>query len=58
VRGEKGNTFLYCALLALNGVGMAVIGSPSIVEASDVVQKYDRANPEFFGANGPYAQVR
>lgn len=48
---------LYCALLALNGIGMAVIGSPSIVEASDVVQKYDKANPGFFGANGPYAQL-
>ena len=48
---------IYCALLALNGIGMAVIGSPSIVEASYVVQKYDEANPEFFGANGPYAQL-
>ena len=36
---------------------MAVIGSPSIVEASNVVQKYDKANPEFFGEQGPYAQL-
>ncbi|KAL9124881.1 MAG: hypothetical protein Q9217_005839 [Psora testacea] len=48
---------VYCALLALNGVGMAVIGSPSVVDASYVVQMYDKANPDFFGANGPYAQL-
>lgn len=48
---------LYCALLALCGLGMAVIGSPSIVEASFVVQMYDQANPDLFGANGPYAQL-
>ena len=47
----------YCALLALCGLGMAVIGSPSIVEASYVVQMYDKANPDFFGHQGPYAQL-
>ncbi|KAI0486739.1 major facilitator superfamily domain-containing protein [Xylaria cf. heliscus] len=51
------NVILYCALLALNGVGLAIIGSPGVVEASDVVQKYDKANPGFFGENGPYAQL-
>ncbi|KAI1743873.1 major facilitator superfamily domain-containing protein [Xylaria scruposa] len=51
------NIILYCALLALNGVGLAIIGSPSVVEASSVVQKYDKANPGFFGENGPYAQL-
>ncbi|KAI1344454.1 major facilitator superfamily domain-containing protein [Xylariaceae sp. FL0016] len=54
--GHK-NIILYCAMLALNGVGLAAIGSPSVVEASDVVQKYDKANPGFFGQNGPYAQL-
>lgn len=57
VGSTHGNVILYCAILALNGVGLAVIGSPSIVEASDVVQKFDKANPEFFGENGPYAQL-
>ena len=57
VEDRKQNIILYCALLALNDVGLAIIGSPSIVEASDVVQKYDKANPEFFGKNGPYAQL-
>ncbi|KAH9904487.1 MFS general substrate transporter [Xylariomycetidae sp. FL2044] len=51
------NVILYCAILALNGVGLAIIGSPSVVEASAVVQKYDKANPGFFGENGPYAQL-
>jgi hypothetical protein len=36
---------------------MAIIGSPSIVEAGDVVQKYDKSNPNFFGKNGPYTQL-
>ncbi|KAK7747812.1 hypothetical protein SLS62_008848 [Diatrype stigma] len=54
---KTGNIILYSTLLALNGVGLAVIGSPSVVEASDVVQRYDRANPGFFGPNGPYAQL-
>ena len=55
--GGKKQIIIYCALLALNGLGLAIIGSPSIVEASFVVQQYDKANPEFFGANGPYAQL-
>jgi hypothetical protein len=53
----KSNIILYCGLLALNGMGLAVIGSPSIVESSDVVQRYDKANPDLFGENGPYAQL-
>ena len=55
--GGKNQIILYSALLALCGVGMAVIGSPSIVEASNVVQEYDKANPGFFGEQGPYAQL-
>lgn len=54
--GSK-NVILYSAILALNGVGLAIISAPSVVEASDVVQKYDKANPGFFGENGPYAQL-
>lgn len=53
----SGQIILYCALLSLCGVGMGVIGSPSIVEASNVVQKFDKANGGFFGTNGPYAQL-
>jgi MFS family permease len=54
---QKHNIILYCGMLSLVGTGMAIIGSPSIVEASSVVQKYDKANPKFFGENGPYAQL-
>ncbi|KAI0835914.1 MFS multidrug transporter-like protein [Hypoxylon sp. FL0890] len=53
----KNNIILYCALLALNGVGLAIVGSPGVVETSAVVQKFNKANPGFFGANGPYAQL-
>ena len=55
--GGDGEVVKYCALLALCGLGLAVIGSPSIVEASSVVGMYEKANPDFFGANGPYAQL-
>lgn len=48
---------LYGALLALCGIGLAVIGAPSIVEAGSVVQQYYEANPDFFGEQGPYAQL-
>jgi len=51
------NIILYCALLALNGVGLAIIGAPSVVESSTVVERYNKANPGFFGKNGPYAQL-
>ena len=55
--GGKTQIIIYCVILALCGLGMGVIGSPSIVEASNVVQMYAKANPDFFGVNGPYAQL-
>lgn len=57
--GGKSQIILYSALLSLNGIGLAIIGSPSIVEASNVVQAYDKANKDsgVFGENGPYAQL-
>lgn len=54
---ENHQIVMYCAILALCGVGMAAIGSPSIVEAASVVEKYEKANPNFFGKNGPYASL-
>lgn len=56
-QGGKDQIFLYSGLLALCGIGLAVIGAPSIVEAGSVVQKYYEANPDFFGEQGPYAQL-
>ena len=48
---------LYGGCLAICGVGLAGIGAPSLVEAGAVVEKYYQANPEFFGEEGPYAQL-
>ena len=48
---------LYGGCLAICGVGLAGIGAPSMVEAGAVVEKYYDANPEFFGEQGPYAQL-
>lgn len=53
----NGNILLFCAVLALNGVGLAIVNSPGFVEASSVMQKYEAANPGFFGEHGPYAQL-
>lgn len=55
--GGTTQIIIYCVLLALCGLGLAVIGSPSIVEAAHVVQMYNKANPDFFGTQGPYAQL-
>lgn len=48
---------LYGDCLAICGVGLAGIGAPSLVEAGAVVEKYYEVNPEFFGEQGPYAQL-
>ncbi|KAI4182156.1 MAG: hypothetical protein L6R41_006163 [Letrouitia leprolyta] len=55
--GSTPQIVIYCVLLALCGIGLAVIGSPSIVEASYVVDMYNKTNPDFFGEQGPYAQL-
>lgn len=55
--GGMDQILLYGGLLGLCGIGLAVIGAPSIVEAGSVVQKYYEANPDFFGGQGPYAQL-
>ncbi|QSZ29457.1 hypothetical protein DSL72_003971 [Monilinia vaccinii-corymbosi] len=47
----------FCVLLSLCGLGLALIGAPSIVEASCVAEKYHRANKNLFGTGGPYAQL-
>ena len=48
---------VFCIVVALNGVGLAAIGSPSIVEASYVCEGYFKNNKDFFGGQGPYAQL-
>jgi MFS family permease len=47
---------LYVGLLAVNGVGLAVINSLSIVEAGHIVEKYWQANKDLF-EQAPYAQL-
>ncbi|KAH8686011.1 MFS transporter-like protein [Tricladium varicosporioides] len=44
-------------ILALAGLGLPAISSPSTVEASIVMEKYHRANKDLFGEVGPYAQL-
>lgn len=47
----------FCVFLSMSGFGLALISAPSIVEASYVVEQYHKANKEFFGEEGPYAQL-
>lgn len=47
----------FAAFLFLSGIGLAIISGPSLVEASYVLERYHKANPELFGENGPYAQL-
>lgn len=47
---------LYASLLALNGIGLAIINSTSIVESGNIVEKYWEANKELFN-QAPYAQL-
>jgi MFS family permease len=47
---------LYAGLLAANGVGLAMINSPAIVEAGNIVEKYWKSNEDVF-EQAPYAQL-
>lgn len=55
--GGKEQIALFASLLALCGIGLASIGAPSLVEAGAIIEKYYEVNPDFFGENGPYAQM-
>ncbi|KAK3714933.1 hypothetical protein LTR37_007423 [Vermiconidia calcicola] len=55
--GGLHQVLLYAGLLALLGIGISGTGAPSIVEAGAVVEKYHKNNKDFFGTNGPYAQL-
>jgi hypothetical protein len=58
--GGEDQQIVFGVLLAFCGVGLAGIGAPGMVEAGAVVEKYYKANPEFFdrnGKGGPYAQL-
>jgi MFS family permease len=47
----------FSVLIALCGIGMSMVSAPSIVEASCVTELYHKHNPEYFGKEGPYAQL-
>ena len=47
---------LYAALLGVNGIGLAIINSPSVVECGSVMEKYSKANPQLY-PEPPYAQL-
>ncbi|KAF5572243.1 membrane transporter [Fusarium pseudocircinatum] len=55
--GENVKVVVYCIVLALDGVGLAIIKLPGFVEAGDVMKKYEAANPTLFGDHGCYAQL-
>lgn len=44
-------------ILSFCGIGLGLISAPSLVEASNVIMKYHKANKDFFGERGPYAQL-
>ncbi|KAL5322852.1 hypothetical protein ACEPPN_010831 [Leptodophora sp. 'Broadleaf-Isolate-01'] len=45
------------SFLGMCGLGLATISSPSIVEASYVVEQFHMANEDLFGETGPYGQL-
>ncbi|OJD36557.1 mfs general substrate transporter [Diplodia corticola] len=55
--GHGHDIAIFCVLLSLCGVGMAIVNAPSLVEAGLVVDAYHAANPDLFGARGPHAQL-
>lgn len=57
IPGGLKEVIMYGGLLAANGIGLAAIGAPGIVESGAVIDRYWRANPEFFGDQGPYSQM-
>jgi len=46
-----------CVILALNSIGLSIISAPGVVEQSNVIKYYHLANKDFFGEQGPYAQM-
>ncbi|KAJ6439035.1 putative MFS-type transporter C18.02 [Purpureocillium lavendulum] len=51
------NVVLFSFILAMNGIGLAIVASPGFIAASDILHKYETANPGKFGKNSPFAQL-
>lgn len=48
---------VFALLLVGVSVGLSAVDAPSLVEAGLVLEKYHKANMDFFGKTGPYAQL-
>jgi len=46
-----------CVILAVNSFGLSIVSAPGVVEQSNVIKYYHLANKDFFGEQGPYAQL-
>lgn len=55
--GGIAQVILYAGLLSFAGISLAGVGTPAIVEAGAVIDRYYKANPNLFGEKGPYAMV-
>lgn len=55
--GGMDQIILYGALLGVLGIGLSGSGTPNVVESGAVVEKYHEYNKDFFGEQGPYAQL-
>lgn len=54
---EGNQIALYASLLALNGIGLAIINPVSFVESGNMLEKYWKANKTLFEGRAPYAQL-
>jgi MFS family permease len=52
-----GHKVLLCALLALIGVSLTLVGPPLMAEIAHVVEAKEKMNPGIFGKTGAYAQA-
>lgn len=48
---------VYSVLLGLNGIGMSILSSPSLVDASAVVEDEGKEHPERYGGKAPFGQL-
>ncbi|CAG8971805.1 hypothetical protein HYALB_00001915, partial [Hymenoscyphus albidus] len=55
--GGLSEVLKYATILFFCGPGMTAISAPSLVEMSEVMQRYHAANPQLFGDVGPYARL-
>ena len=52
-----GQIAIMSVILAFVGLGLSSVSSGPVVEQSDMIDKFDRANPGRFGPRGPFASL-